>query len=304
MGFQIQRMRLNLQKQLPLKVGLVLGLVGSSAGMLLGALGRWIAFFDLFAHYRIFYLVCQTICLIPLLLIWTKRIWVLFLLPLSWGVVDLVQFHLLARPGACGPGFRVLHMNVHTSNPNKLGVIRWIQKQKPDLLNLQEIDSLWAETVRSQLPEYEPVRVQPRSDNFGIGLWVRKGSGIRVEGQDLLHWPPENPQIPIITARLNWQGVSFDVLSLHTLPPVGRFNSAFHSAQIQAAQSWLQAHGGQTLLVGDLNASRWGAQYAKLHEGTRLHSAARGFPLQNTWHGLGPIWAIPIDHILLQGSWC
>jgi endonuclease/exonuclease/phosphatase (EEP) superfamily protein YafD len=80
--------------------------------------------------------------------------------------------------------------------------------------------------------------------------------------------------------------------------PVGREGAARRDRQLRAvADAVARGAPGPTVVVGDLNATRWSAGFAPLI-GAGLRDSATGWGWQPTWPAdLGPL-GVPIDHVL------
>lgn len=214
------------------------------------------------------------------------------------------------RADADVPALSILHVNVHTSNPDKQGVVTMIRDSGADLVFLQEINRAWVDAIDAQLVGYEPVKLDPRTDNFGIGCWVRTGGGVTVESVEAVDISGGLAQVNALDVIVRLEdGLTARVLSLHTLPPVNRSYAAARDAQLAAAAQISADTDDPFVLIGDLNATPWSSSYRALVRDGGLTDSLRGRGLNGfaapgaSWPaGLVSLGMIPIDHCLTRGG--
>lgn len=259
--------------------------------------GRWP--FDLLANFRLQYTVLLLGAVALLAVLRSRR------LTIVTGVVAAVHLISLAplviepgQPDGPGPTLRVVQFNVLTSNARIDAASRWLADQDPEVIVAQETDQRWADGLTNGLVGWRPLPTDTvRSGNFGMLILVRDDvevGVIEVIDRDL----------PAITVELPIDDRPPVLLTaVHTLPPVDAAQMETANGQLEVAAAAVVAHPGPSLLVGDLNATRWSGTYRRLIDRTGLRNAADGFGLGGTWPA--NLWytgAIGIDHVLVSGE--
>ncbi|MEZ6187653.1 MAG: endonuclease/exonuclease/phosphatase family protein [Planctomycetota bacterium] len=280
-----------------LRATLTLALLGLLALSLAGFLGRWSWHLDLCSHFRPHYLA-GSLLLGGLALAARRRGPVaLAAAGLALNLVALTA-GLGAPVPVDGPALRLLVHNVYTPNDRYAEVAAAARAFEADVLCLQELDRAWLVGLQEAgLGDLDPVLLEPRQDNFGIGVWLRPRAGLELVGHELLRLSEH--ELPALSLRLRVDGRPLELLVLHTLPPVSEENGDVRASQLQAAAARAAACQGPFVLTGDLNATPWSRDFDALRE------AGFADPLT----GLGGSWptfypelaGIPIDHCLLKG---
>ncbi|MFI4859798.1 MAG: endonuclease/exonuclease/phosphatase family protein [Phycisphaerales bacterium JB063] len=276
---------------------------------------RW----DLLTHFRFQYLVVFAVATPSLWLLRWRRMAMIamaglllnawFVLPIYLPSSDTRRAAEL-QADAQAPSLMVLHFNVHTSNARKQDVAAMIQTSGADVVFLQEINRAWVDALDAELAGYESVLIDPRSDNFGIGMWLRAGSVVTVRQARLVDVSDGRAQVNAIDATLEVSGgASVRILAMHTLPPLSGDYASARDAQLAGAGAVAQSTQGPFVLIGDLNATPWSASYRRLVKAGGLTDSLRGRAGWPT-HAPGASWPaglvslgmIPIDHCLTAGG--
>lgn len=217
------------------------------------------------------------------------RRWAL-LLPLL-GLPWLTASALLpATNGATQPAFTIASANVHMDNRDIGALARWLAQEKPDVLVVLEVTSIYAQGLQT-LDAYPHRHIAAQDGPFGIALLSRHPLAHARTIQDA-------DGIPHIDARLTWQGREIRVLAVHPMPPI---SPAFATSRDRQLAAWARLAKVQpTLLAGDLNATPWSRAFNHLDAlGLR-----RATGLAPTWPAaLRGLSGIPIDHVLASQHW-
>jgi len=275
---------------------------GALVGTVVGFCGRlsWIA--DLFAHFRVQYVVLLTLALVLAGLARTPRIAAVYALAGLLNAALLVPLWIGRDVEPAAERLRIGYLNVLTSNRSEEAVARWIESSEADLVLAVEIDARWQKRLLAS-SSYDIAFSHPRSDNFGIALLSRRGSAATVTSAGLAALFESVIDVPVIDARVQLGACEVRLLGLHTLPPTGPRYAAARDGQLALAASW--ARGGASVVVGDLNTTRWSHPFRSLLRDGALLDSARGFGLHPTWPAFpGPIAAfrVPIDQCLHSDS--
>jgi endonuclease/exonuclease/phosphatase (EEP) superfamily protein YafD len=279
----------------------VLGLAGA---IIIGHLGDVWSPLDLAAHFQVQYLTAAALGVALCLLLRCRR-WAivagLCLIATAWQVLpwylpsDSVTAARAAGSG--GPKIRLLLANVRTSNRRHEEVIALIDRWKPDVVVLQEVNARWLEAmepIKRQLPH---AVTAPRADNFGVAVYSRRP----LEDARIAHLGPA--EVDSIIGVLNVGGAGATLVASHPVPPIGPRNARLRDAQLDAIADTVMQMRGPVLVVGDLNATMWSAPFRRLVADTGLGNARQGFGVLPSWPAVLPAFArIPIDQCLCSAD--
>ncbi len=188
---------------------------------------------------------------------------------------------------------RLLFANVHTANLQRQALLDLLDREGPDLVLLEEIDSLWVASMATMHATYRHQVVESRIDNFGIGVWSRRP----LETAEIRLWGEAG--IPSIELSLVFQGQALTILLTHPLPPMSQRNAGLRNQQLRTIAGIAKSRGGRRLLLGDLNATPFAPIFHEVLQTSGLLDSSRGFGPQPSWPAQLP-WPlrIPIDHCL------
>lgn len=269
---------------------------------LCGSFGRYSWLLELTTHFRLqylFFLLPATVFLIYWKAVWQATICgalaILNLIPVA--ALFLPAKSPLPSTHPASPPLKVLLLNVHTSNTHHDSVTELIQEEDPDIVVLEEVDSIWDEALSSLSAKFPHKLVQTRDDNFGILLM----SKFPMQSSKILTL--DESHVPSILAAYSISGMNFTILATHPLPPSGKRNLVIRNEHLGKLANLVSELDGPTLLLGDLNTTPWSPYFHDLlkHTGLRNSSQGRGpFP---SWPAtLWPPLRIPIDHCLYTGD--
>ena len=191
-----------------------------------------------------------------------------------------------------GLPFRAMLLNVNTAWGDPVAVRTAIAEARPDLLVLEEISDRWLADLAPALEDYPFREIQPRHDNFGIGLFSRQPlTATRIVPFGLV-------DIPTIFARVRMDGRPLDLIATHPMPPGEALLAAERDRQLDWLAGEISGLSAPVLLIGDLNASPWSPVLGRFLRKCNLIDSARGRSIHPTWPAfIPPLW-IPIDHVL------
>ncbi|MCC7204953.1 MAG: endonuclease/exonuclease/phosphatase family protein [Phycisphaeraceae bacterium] len=289
-------------------------MIVAGLGTLAGYFGSLWWVLDLSAHFRVQYVIALIIAAVLLAVL--RRFVAAGVMVLLAGV-NLATVVMAIMPvngpatssaSAASPRpLRLMQFNVHTSNRRYDGVASYIDQSGVDVVFLQEVDDAWAAAMQRGLSRYRPVVVETRGDNFGIAMFLRADAE---DGPVLLGARAidlGDVGVPVIDARLRWQGQVVAMLSVHTLPPVSPGYAAIRDRQLLEAADWAARQKVPVIVSGDLNATPWSAGFAPLEARGELINSMRGQGLGRSWPAhagsIGWVLRIPIDHCLHSSQW-
>lgn len=186
---------------------------------------------------------------------------------------------------------RLAAINVWYRNHQFQRVIDFIARERPDVAVLAEVTAEWEQALL------------PLSEQYAHRFVTRgrRGMGLLL----LSRWPMQAAVLagfsdvePAVSATLQINGRSVQLLSVHTSWPLGPKNSALRDRQLQLVGEFARGRSGPLIVLGDLNVSPFSRHFQALLDSGNLKSAAQGFGWQPTWPTFLPPAGIQIDHAL------
>ena len=252
---------------------------------------------ELMSHFQLYYFISALVLSVLLLIGKQYRFLIVAVLAVTLSGVQLIPFYFDAAETNTkqnGQPVSILLSNVLTSNQDFPALFEYIAKVSPDIVVLQEIDSLWAEHLRSLAADYPFQLIEPRNDNFGIALLSR------IAPKQATTISLGSAGLPSIWAEFSMPSVNFTLLATHPLPPINTQYYQYRNEQLQAAAEHLSMQRGPKILVGDLNITPFSSEYRDLESSTGLTNTRYGFGYLATWPAGLPVLQIPIDHVLVS----
>ena len=289
------------------------------------ALGGWHWRLDYFANFPVQYLALGLPVLLLLVALRSWRVAGVFVVVLLWNaflVLPLVVGGPDPAAGDPGATLRVVQKNLWHGNQNFGDTIAWLREQNADVIVVQEMSDAWRAQLLSGLTlghgytAYAPER--PERERHGVAVFVRDG----LEVVSHRYWGRGEPRKPMVEVELNVPGFDAPVAlqGVHTRAPVRAQWSWLRGRQLAELTGWAAArdprYDGPTVVVGDLNATRWSAPLRALmrHGGLRDTAECGGLTsLSGTWPDFlnFPWWTdgaplswtgmITLDHVLASG---
>ena len=286
-----------------LRVFAILGSLVTIASCL-GA-SHWVA--DLLAQLRFQWLICWIVVVIGFA--FTRR-WRWMLLGCVGMVVCGYQFLPyyfppdLAASNVAGKvdsledknTFRLMSLNVLTSNRRVQDVIDLIEAEDPDFLVLLEVNQAWEEALGVLDDRFSHSKFQSREDNFGIAFLSKH------QWADLEVFQVNPDGVESMDVRFSELG-DLRIVATHPLPPIGEQNFNRRNEQLFNIAARLNSVDGQAtqanIVVGDFNLTPWSPLFEKIQTIGGLRDTALGLSSKPTWH-VFPTWlgGLKIDHAL------
>lgn len=252
---------------------------------LLGFLGRQHWVLDLLSHFRAQYAAALLLCGLAFLALRHGKSAKASLLA---GVVVLATFLPLQRTASPAPGttpLKLVSYNVNTANTRHDDVLRFLENEDADVIFLMEVNDAWVNSLRPLEARYPHRLISTREDNFGIALYSKKPfqGGEQSFGDYGLPW-----------ADITVSGLR--ILAVHPMPPSGAEHSEMRNQQLLKAAEMLKGQ-PHAILCGDLNITPYSPWFPEILKRGELHNSSP--PFSPTWMRHYPLFAIPIDHVLL-----
>ena len=262
---------------------------------LLGFLGPFWWFFDLFSHFRVQYFL--TLLLVALALAsgrqWKAAITFGILAALNLATIAPLYVGRSGETITSPDSYRAMLVNVNSENDRYADMERAILRYNPHVLVLLEVNDDWLTALLGLHGSYPHAITSPRDDNFGMAVFSRfpfTHSEIFELG---------GVAVPSLSVQMDLNDRPVTILGTHTLPPGGADSSGLRNAQLAAIPAFLKNHPSPTLMIlGDLNLTPWSTHFQRLLEQTGLRKCSQGQGVHPTWPTFLPLFLIPIDHCL------
>lgn len=272
----------------------VLLLLTTFAFSLAGYLGTSHRYFEIASHFKPQYLIASVACLAVLLCL---RAW-------RWGAAALICVLLNAAVVAPWLSFsrpastydlRILLSNVNAANTSYSALIDLIATENPDVVVIQEASPEWLKALSAIRDSYPYFQHALNRDGAYIALMSR----FRFEENSIDF---EIAPFPKIIAKINVNGVSVSLISIHPPPPVDDEFLRERNEQLSAVASIVKQMSPPVVVAGDLNTSVWSPYYLRFVRESNLIAARRGFGILPTWPVHSRWLMIPLDHCLISAD--
>ena len=252
--------------------------------------------FDMLAHYSIYALIIAFfLCLIHNYVIRKQENKnILWLIPLV--AIPIITYKNLGNyyfgDNAKGEqtNFKIISINIFSGNDDYSYLKDFLNKEKADVIVLQELTPAWEKHVEFIRKEYPYYKEEVRTNNFGIAIYSKKPfTKVSTKNYiDAMH--------PSILADFVVDGKPVTVLATHPVPPLpnqARFER--RNKQYELMKQEIDALTTQNIvLIGDLNSTIYSPNF-KLVESDKMKDARSGFGLNNSWNAMIPILRTNID---------
>ena len=266
--------------------------------VLAGFLGRLHFLLDLASHFRIQATVA-VIASTAILISMRRRAAIVTGVVGAMLLMSLLPFWLPAnsdRPKE----YRLLALNVLTSNTQHEKVLRLLNEADPDFIVLQETDRQWITALGDQLQAKWPYnQVVPRQDNFGIAIW----SKVNWEACDVVSF---TDGIQVATPSIDTEfrtadGKTFRLVATHLLPPMSDEAWQVRNGSLRSlADAVREGDHSTTIVTGDINCTPWSPWFQGFARESGLRNSAYGHGLAVTWRPfVFALAGLPIDHALV-----
>ncbi len=271
--------------------------ITTTLATILALFSRWHWFAELFAHFRLYYLLAQAVLLMVFLN--TQRYaWLvatfLLALPNAWYVMPYLlpllpsQTQAVAQPEAP----QIIVINLSYRNTQSERVLGYLQDQQPALLIFSEYTPAWDAVLADRMTDYPHRLIRPRVDPFGMAVFSRQPLA-RAASLDLGTPGAENIQL-----RTRIGGRDLSIFAVHLFPPTSPTRSAAREQQLARLADAVAQSPPPRLITGDLNLTPFSPYFHTLLADSGLLDARQAQGLHITWPSLPlPLW-IPIDHAL------
>ena len=193
---------------------------------------------------------------------------------------------------------RALSLNVSFYSRNYDEVLTLIQRIRPDVIGLVEVNTRWMEELAPIDEHYRHRVVFARPRGSGVALLSRlpfRDTEVRPFAGTGRHYA---------VGAVDVDDVSVVLAVAHGASPLGgAASAAVRNGQLETLAAMRQEFAGhEVLIMGDLNTSPWSLAFQRMLEVTGFRDAASGFGYRPTWPAQQPWIGIPIDHHVVSSG--
>jgi endonuclease/exonuclease/phosphatase (EEP) superfamily protein YafD len=264
-----------------------------------GRLGQLSKYAELASHFKVQYLIGSAACML-VFLFYREPWWAI-------GAAMIVAINLAAvapwyarrektTGGRDGRRLKLILANVNHRNTTREKFISFVRKRAPDVLVVQEVTESWRESLQALHSLYPFTEELPKARGSGMALYSR------FPFERLAMSFPEGDARPCVLARMDVDGVSVSLLSIHPRTPILSDRYKLRNGMLAAAADCLRDLTGPKICVGDLNITLWSPYYRGFVERTKLVNVRKGFGILPSWPTfLFFKWLmLPLDHCLVS----
>lgn len=208
-----------------------------------------------------------------------------------WGVAPL--FLTWSPPAAEGPFLRVMTQNVYKPNGQHERLVELIQRERPHVFLLVEVNQRWLDALRPLEELYPHRHTKLRGTASGMALYARRPlANVRFEKLGPM------PRFDAF-AEIEYAGRTVTLIGMHPSLPRRPINVAWRNQELLAVAKVAAEIPGPVVMMGDFNTTPWSPIFADVLQASGLRNSMRGFGVQPTWsfQGRWPL-LLPIDHML------
>ncbi len=190
---------------------------------------------------------------------------------------------------------KLLSFNVLCSNDHCAELLDWVRKADPDVAFFAEVDPKWEAELEKLRPTLPYHAVIAREDNFGVAVLSK------LPLRDTRLITAGDLPTAAIRVEIEVSGKPLVVVGAHPPPPLGPGLTGERNRTLVSLANEARQNSTALVVMGDFNATPWCDCMRPLYE-AGLRDARRGPEFGPTWRRANPLFAIPIDHILVKGA--
>jgi len=274
-----------------------LSLIALWLALLAAYAGRFAWFLDLFAHFRVQYMVLFAVCAAVLFAMGCKATALAACAGALLSAWPLAGYVAVPPPVAEAESehFRVVSFNVWFRNHDLPRIAAYLEQSDADAIVLQELGASQAQQLHALLRSYPHAYVEAR--RYGAVLFTRWP----IIASESVVLSPEGARG--VHAVLDWRGSPVAVLGVHLHWPLGPRNSWLRNQELASIASFARRQRVPLVVAGDFNLTPWSTHYRELLQASSLGDCAARRGLAATWPSQFPPLGISIDHCLISREW-
>lgn len=264
---------------------------------LLGLAGQWWWVADLFAAFRIHYVVLFAVAVVTAAVLRRFGVLVAALAGILIAGGSILPYLRTADPVAAPDPFRFVTFNKYWRNPDTAAIGAYLERSRADVIALQEVESeATVSSLAQRMPSY-PFRYVSTDRNRTAVMFSR--SPIRDSGT--IELVPGGASAARIVVE--WHGQLVTVVGVHLHWPIGAENVRLRNAELARLAQLPRELPGPLLIGGDFNVTAWSTVFSAAIADSGLSDCASGQGLVPTWPAQVPLLAIRIDQCLCSRHW-
>jgi endonuclease/exonuclease/phosphatase (EEP) superfamily protein YafD len=254
-------------------------------------------YFDIVSHFKLQYLLFSIVFLLFFIYAKNMKMIALAIFVIFINFIEMKDYIInIKDPINNDDKSIIMSYNVLGSNSNYNALIKLVEKEKPDVLVLQEVNEKWDSNLNELYKKYKNVYKKIKSDNFGIVFLTNYD----VVSTNIIYYDP-NVNIPSIKVELLINNNEYHIIGTHPLNPSN--TKAFKSRNISLLNMVdNDLDKNKLIIIGDLNTSMWSNTYKEFSSLGKLKNTRIGFGIHNSWSTINYMFLfnIPIDHIMVN----
>lgn len=197
-------------------------------------------------------------------------------------------------------GIKLMISNVLQDNTNYSGCLQEINRVKPDLVLLLEINAKWESETNILAKEF-PFEVKvPLENKYGMVLY----SKFKIQNT-AVHYMVEEDIPSIHTEVILPSGQAFQLFAVHPTPPVPNENptSKERDKELLLIADLAKKSKLPVIVIGDLNDVAWSYTTKLFLKMSGLLDPRKGRGFFNSFHAHYPFFRFPLDHAFISVDW-
>lgn len=262
----------------------------------IGLLGNDNWFFDLLSHFKLQCTYLIAFGTIALYFIKRDLKTLVFLIPLLINGIEISSIYFGGNSDKpTNQILKICSANVLSSNGEFEKFSSMIHMENPDVIILQEVNTLWSIMSEQYLNKYSYKEVIPRDDNFGIAIYSKQRL-LNIENLYL-----GSADVPSIKCDIKSKNQTITILATHPTPPIGSEYTEYRNSQLIEIAKLTKGR-SNLVVLGDLNTTSYSTHFKSLLNNGNLKDSRKGFGIQSSW----PTWfspaSITLDHCLVSND--
>lgn len=272
---------------------LVLSVAVTALFSILGYFGQTNWKLDLFSHFKWQYLIILTTGTI--IIFFRRRKLSLIFIPFIIAILlDILPLYFGGnKDKSLTETTKIVCINLLSSNGQFEDVENYIKQKNPDLIVLQEFNTLWQMMLEPKLNDYQFRLTIPRGDNFGIAVYSK------LKVTELEELKIGEAGVPSIQGEIELGSTRAKFIATHPLPPVDTWYFDHRNTQLAELAELVSEQETEVIVIGDLNTSSYSTHFKSLVSNTELIDTRRGFGQLTTWPTWFNLARTTLDHCLV-----
>lgn len=190
---------------------------------------------------------------------------------------------------------KLLMTNLRYGNENIPAFLELINREQPDVIFALEIIGPWMEAIEKLSDRYVSYVPQQAME----GLQVRMLSKLPMTDVKILALT--DPLRPVLSGRIVLDNQELRVLGVHLSAPQFPERFELRNKQLESLAALVNAEKIPTVLLGDLNITRWSPYFRRFVQQAELVDSRLGRGFLHSWRPFGesfPMFRAPIDQVL------